>query len=154
MRINTKEMLSQKVTIVNRLKGVDNDSGKDIFYKKTLNDCVWMGKQIGSRNGNEMIYTEGYQVHIPRNQECTYFEYKDWIAKENLDDCFTLSVDDYVILGEVTEEITPNNVTKIIQKYKPNAFQIRLHDDLNLKGIHANGNFVLNYASMYYVEGV
>lgn len=154
MRINAKEMLSQKVTIVNRLKGVDNDSGKDIFYKKTLKDCVWMGKQIGSRNGNEIVYTEGYQVHIPKSQEYTYFDYEVWKNKENLEDCFTFSLDDYVILGEVVEEITSDNITKIIKKYKPNSLQIRQFQDLTMPGIKTNGNFLLNYANMYYVEGV
>lgn len=154
MRIKAKEMLPQTVTIVNRLKGEDNDTGRDIFYKKTLKNCVWMGKQIGSRNGNEIAYTEGYQVHIPKSQKFTYFEYNIWKNKENLDDCFTLSLDDYVILGEVTEEITTDNITKIIKKYKPNALQIRQFQDLTMPGIKTNGNFLLNYASMYYVEGV
>ena len=154
MRIKAKEMLPQTVTIVNRLKGEDNDTGRDIFYKKILKNCVWMGKQIGSRNGNEIAYTEGYQVHIPADQEYTYFEYNIWKNKENLDDCFTLSLDDYVILGDVPEEITSANVTKIIKKYKPNAFQIRQFQDLTMPGIKTNGNLLLNYASMYYVEGV
>lgn len=154
MRINAKEMLPQTVTIVNRLKGVDNDSGRDIFHKKTLKDCVWMDKQIGSRNGNEMVYTNGYQVHIPKNQESTYFEYNMWKNQENINDCFTFSIDDYVILGDVSEEITPNNITEIIEKYKPNALQIRQFQDLSIPNISTNGNFLMKYASMFYVEGV
>ena len=147
-------MLPQTVTIVNRLKGEDNDTGRDMFYKKILKDCVWNDKQIASRNGNTITYTEGYQVHIPTDQEYTYFEYKQWCNKDNVEDCFTMSLDDYVILGEVTEEITSNNITEIIEKYKPNAFQIRQFQDLTLSGINTNKNFLMKYASMYYVEGV
>lgn len=154
MQINAKQMLPQTVTIVNRLKGVDNDSGRDTFHKKILKDCVWMDKQIGSRSGNQITYSEGYQVHIPQAQKFTYFEYKIWRNAENLEDCFTLSVDDYVILGEVTEEITSNNITEVLDKYKPNAMQIRQFQDLSMPGINTNGNFLMKYASMFYVEGV
>lgn len=154
MRIKAKEMLPQTVTIVNRLKGEDNDTGRDMFYKKILKDCVWNDKQIASRNGNTITYSEGYQVHIPQDQKFTYFEYKTWKNKENLEDCFTFSLDDYVILGEVVEEITPDNITDIVDKYKPNAFQIRQFQDLSMPGINTKGSFLMKYASIFYVEGV
>jgi hypothetical protein len=154
MRINPKKMLSNKITIVNRLKGVDNDSGRDMFFKKVLDNCAWNSKEIATRNGNTITYSNGYEVHIPQAQEYTYFEYNIWKNKENLDDCFTFSLDDYVILGEVEEEITPNNITEVIDKYKPNAFQIRVYEDLTLGGINVNKKFLNNFASMYSAEGV
>jgi hypothetical protein len=154
MRINPKKMLSNKITIVNRLKGVDNDSGRDMFFKKVLDNCAWNSKEISTRNGNTITYSNGYEVHIPQAQEYTYFEYNIWKNKENLDDCFTFSLDDYVILGEVEEEITPNNITEVIDKYKPNAFQIRVYEDLTLGGINVNKKFLNNFASMYSAEGV
>ena len=154
MRINPKKMLSNKITIVNRLKGVDNDSGREMFFKKVLDNCAWNSKEIATRNGNTITYSNGYEVHIPQAQEYTYFEYNIWKNKENLDDCFTFSLDDYVILGEVEEEITPNNITEVIDKYKPNAFQIRVYEDLTLGGINVNKKFLNNFASMYSAEGV
>ena len=154
MRVKVKEMLPKKVTIVNRLLGVDNGSGKDIFYKKILKDCMWDDKQISSRNGNSITFIDGYKVQIPQDQEFTYFEYNIWKNKENLEDCFTLSNDDVMILGEVKEEITPNNITEIIDKYKPNAFRIRQFHDLTFKGINTSGDFLNKYASILSVEGV
>jgi hypothetical protein len=154
MRINPKKMLSNKITIVNRLKGVDNDSGRDMFFKKVLDNCAWNSKEIATRSGNTVTYSNGYEVHIPQAQEYTYFDYSIWKNSENLDDCFTFSVDDYVILGEVEEEITPNNITEVIEKYKPNAFQIRVYEDLTLGGINVNKKFLNNFASMYSAEGV
>lgn len=154
MRIKAKDILPKKVTIVNRLLGVDNDSGKDIFYKKTLKDCMWDDKQISSRNGNNITFTDGYRVQIPQNQEFTYFPYSVWKNNENLEDCFTLSVDDVIILGEVKEEITPSNITEIIDKYKPNAFRIRQFHDLTFNGINTKGIFLNQYASILSIEGV
>jgi hypothetical protein len=59
-----------------------------------------------------------------------------------------------VILGEVEEEITPNNITEVIEKYKPNAFQIRVYEDLTLGGINVDKKFLTKFASMYSAEGV
>ena len=77
-----------------------------------------------------------------------------WKNKENVDDCFTFSVDDYVILGEVSEEINSKNITEIIEMYKPNAFQVRMYEDLTLAGINVDKKFLTKFASMYSVEGV
>lgn len=154
MRINAEKMLSNKITIVNRLKGVDNDTGRDMFFKKVLDNCAWNSKEIATRNGNTITYSNGFEVHIPQAQEYTYFEYNIWKNKENVDDCFTFSVDDYVILGEVSEEINSKNITEIIEKYKPNAFQVRMYEDLTLAGINVEKKFLTKFASMYSVEGV
>ena len=115
-------------------------------------DVDWI--TVTGYDGNTITYSNGYEVHIPQAQEYTYFEYSIWKNSENLDDCFTFSVDDYVILGEVEEEITPNNITEVIDKYKPNAFQIRVYEDLTLGGINVNKKFLNNFASMYSAEGV
>ena len=58
---------------------------------------------------------------IPKNKE--YRPYNEWM--QDLEG-FTFSTGDYIVKGEVIEDIiTPNNIRSVIEKYKPNAFEIR-----------------------------
>lgn len=42
---------------------------------------------------------------------------------------FTVSTGDYVVLGEVTEDITADNVVKTMQKYGENVCLVRHHNE-------------------------
>ena len=156
MRVNLSKLLPQKVTIINRLKSKDNESKRDKFYKTLLTDCIWDSKSLAHQNGKEVYYTKGYSVQIPDCQEAKYKPYSEWKDNQNTLNCFTLSLDDYVILGDVTEDITADNVTQIINKYSPFVFKISTITPLNVGGnglSYDNNNFAMRYTSGFYVEG-
>ena len=153
MRVNLSKLLPQKVTIINRLKSKDNESKRDIFYKKILDNCIWDKAKLANQSGKAIYYSNGYSVQIPTEQNCKYKDYREWIT--DIENSFTLSLDDYVILGEVTEDITPDNLKDIINRYSPNVFKISSINIYNSQdGISTNSNnFALKYANIYYVEG-
>ena len=153
MRVNLSKLLPQKVTIINRLKSKDNESKRDKFYKKTLDNCIWDKAKLANQSGKAIYYSNGYSVQIPTEQNCKYKDYREWIT--DIENSFTLSLDDYVILGEVTEDITPDNLKDIINRYSPNVFKISSINIYNSQdGISTNSNnFALKYANIYYVEG-
>lgn len=153
MRVNLSKLLPQKVTVINRLKSKDNESKRDKFYKKILDNCIWDNVKLANQNGKEVTYTKGYSVQIPTEQNYKYMDYRDWL--NNVDFSFTLSLDDYVVLGEVTEDITPDNLKDIVNKYSPFVFKISSINIYNSRdGISfSNNNFAMKYANIYYVEG-
>ena len=65
------------------------------------------------------------------------------------------SLDDYVFLGELTEDVTPNNIHQLVQAHKGKVFQIKTFDDLTLSdgSFSTKAGFLMKYASIYYVEG-
>lgn len=154
MRINAEKALPKTVTIINKLRAKDNKTGKDIYYKKKLVDCFWSVKQLSAQAGQTITHSDVVAVHIPKGQEFVYLTYDKW--KTQIEDCFTLSVDDYLIQGEVSEEVTPENITDLLQRYAPNTCRIKHINDLTMPSdtLDHNGGFLLKYANMIYVEGV
>lgn len=152
MRINLSKLLPQKVTIINRLKSKDNESKRDKFYKKILDNCIWDNSKLANQSGKAIYYSNGYSVQIPTEQKYKYKDYREWI--KDIENSFTLSLDDYVILGEVTEDITPDNLKDIINRYSPNVFKISLTNTYTQDGISTNSNnFALKYTNYYEVKG-
>jgi hypothetical protein len=155
MRIKPSLIIPQTITVVNKLKGKDNATSKDIYYKKVLKDCVWNIKSVMNQNGTNISFGKGVSVQIPKDQEYTFMPYNIWKLVENLEDCFTLSLGDYIFLGEIVEEVTSQNISALIQQYKSNVIQIKDFSDYTLPdaGYSFRGGFLFKYASIYVVEG-
>lgn len=152
MRVNLSKLLQQKVTIINRLKSKDNESKRDKFYKKILDNCIWDNSKSANQSGKAIYYSNGYSVQIPTEQKYKYKDYREWI--KDIENSFTLSLDDYVVLGEVTEDIAPDNLKDIINRYSPNVFKISLTNTYTQDGISTNSNnFALKYTNYYEVKG-
>lgn len=147
MRI--KQLPTQTITIVNRLKSKDNKSNRDVFVKKVLTNCIWDSVNRAIQNGRELSYSNGYSVEIPDNQTYEYKPYEEWIT--DTEKAYTLSVDDYIIMGEVAEKITPNNITNITRNYF--SFKVKVINDYRMKADIPSNNFLMQYASYFYVEG-
>lgn len=151
MRINPNIVLSQKtVTILNKLKRVDSATNSDEWVKHSLQNCVWIDIDESSANGTDVSSSNKIQVHIPSNQMLEYKQYDDW--KSDTSNSFTISQGDYLIVGEVDENITSMNITKVLSGYQK-VCKVRLFEDLTFSGIETSG-FLQQYADMYYVEGV
>ena len=153
MRIDAQQALPQTVTILNKLKKADTNTSTDVWYKKTLKNCVWSVVANSSQTGTQTNLGYKVTVQIPESQETPFKPYTEWKEAGMQDVAFTVSLDDYIILGEVPENITSQNIVTIMKKYEPNACKIRLFEDCTFKGLQLNG-FLQQYASIYYVEGV
>ena len=62
-----------------------------------------------------------------------YLPYKDWKNLADKTGYYTLSNQDVIILDEVTEEVTPNTITKIKNEYEPNTCEIRSIEQVDKK---------------------
>lgn len=153
MRIIPEQIIPQTITIINKLAKGDSATGQDVWYKHTLKNCSWNVVENASQNGTTSNVGEIIQVQIPNKQDVKYLPYKEWKQAGMPQEHFTISMNDYIILGEVKEDITANNIVSVVNSYEPNTCKIRLFNDLTFKGI-TEYSFLDQYASIYYVEGV
>lgn len=153
MRIDPEKALPQTITVLNKLKKADSNTSTDVWYKHTLKNCVWSVVSTSSQTGTQTNLGYKVEVQIPESQDIPYKPYQEWCKNGNADTSWTISLDDYIVLGEVSEAITSQNVTVTMKKYEPNACKVRLFEDCTFDGLQLGG-FLEQYASLYYVEGV
>lgn len=128
------------ITILNKLKAVDNDTKLDVWKKTVIKNCSWSTQAVRSVSGSNVLLGSAYIVQIPKDER--YQPYNQW--KENTAG-FTVSVGDYIIKGEITEDVTASNVLKIVNSHRPDAFQINFF---------RNNTGTVELAEHYRVEGV
>lgn len=126
---------NQKVTILNKLKCGDNGNNVDIWQKTVIEDVAWYSRAERTVHNNSVSICSYIICLIPHHSE-----YLDYTAWRKLDDAerknhFTMSSGDYIVLGDVDEEITAKNVISVMSKYDPDVCSVkhceRLHDRFN-----------------------
>ena len=109
------------MTILNKLKREDSPNGLDAWFKTVIDNGAWYQDIIRNVDKNGVYIGNTLKVLIPFND--SFSEYKDW---KTTCEGYTISKGDYIILGDIEEtEITPNNVTKIAQKYSDNICLVK-----------------------------
>ena len=87
------------------------------WSRTVLHNCFWKSKIETVQDGTNAKQVNTYIVRIPLKEAGAGFR---------------AFVNDIVILGEATEEITgksPYTATEVMQKYKPNAFKVTAFAD-------------------------
>lgn len=128
------------ITILNRLNGADSKDKIDKWYKTIIKDCFFSNKEVSS--GVKGFVTAGTRYICRITENKNYIPYDKWRASLN---GFTFSLGDYIILGEIKEiEINTQNIVPIINKYKPNSFEIKYFKD----------NTRVGFLKHYHLEGM
>ncbi len=119
-----KSIYNQRITILNKLKRVDTDDKKlDVWYKHTVDNAVWYEDSARNSGGNGVYIGTYITVLIPFNDD--YTDYRNWKQLEDKDSKFTMSSGDYVVLGDVEEEINASNVVEVMKSYEGNYCIVR-----------------------------
>ena len=121
-----KNIYNQRVTILNKLKRTDNKTGVDVWRKSTVDDVVWYTKSARSAGSSSVFIGTYITVLFPFNSR--YLPYMEWKKPGNQDEHFTMSSGDYIILGDVPENITANNIIKVLEGYGENVCQVKHHN--------------------------
>ena len=128
-----QNIYNQRITIINKLKRVDSKTGLDVWYKHTVDDVAWYTDSARSASSSSVFIGTYITVLMPFNDK--YMQYKKWKTGGNVDEYFTISNGDYIVLGDVEEDITASNVIAVMQKYEPDVCQVKhiqeLHDRFN-----------------------
>lgn len=120
-----KNIYNQTITILNKLKRPDSNTGKDVWYKTVIRDAVWYTDSARSA-GNHDVYIGSYiTILIPFHEE--YKDYLEWKVLPNKEEYFTFSNGDYVIRGLMEDEVTADNIVKTLEKYGENVCFVRHH---------------------------
>jgi hypothetical protein len=114
---------NQKVTILNKLKRSDSSSNRDVWYKHTIEDAAWYEESIRSVLPNGVAIGTVLIVLIPFHED--YEIYTEWAKDETRDGKFTMSSGDYIILGDVEEEVTADNVVSVAKRYEGNVCLVK-----------------------------
>lgn len=117
------------VTVLNKRDGLDSHDHLDAWKKTVLRQCAWKQTETQGQTGRlseavEISKGEEYIVRVPPSEE--YQPYSAW--KDTMEG-FTFSPGDYVLKGEITEEVTAETVQNVVNKYRPDAFEVRLFRD-------------------------
>lgn len=112
------------VTVLNKRAARDSADHLDAWKKTVLRDCFWAGEQTQGQSGQEVNEGAAYLLRVPQSGD--YQPYREW--KTDMEG-FTFSPGDYIILGEVAEEITPETVQAVVESRRPDAFEVRLFKD-------------------------
>lgn len=116
-----KNIYSQKLTILNKLRRADSNTNKDEWFKHTVLDGVWYTDEKKGVIPNGIVIGTYIRVFIPFHSE--YLEYDEW--KANTTDYYTMSVGDYIVLGDVSEGVNASNIVATMQKYQGKVCQVK-----------------------------
>lgn len=119
------------ITLLNKLKRKDSVTGIDVWYKTIINDCIYIKDRVSTVNGSVVSIGEQFTILIPFTDK--YLQYKDWKNLEDKSGTYTLSAQDIIILDEVTENVTAQNITQIKNDYEPNTCEIRSIEQVDKK---------------------
>ena len=119
------------ITLLNKLKRKDSATGLDVWFKTIIQDCVYKKDKISNVSNTVISMGEEYKILIPFTGG--YMPYKEWKNLADKTGYYTLSNQDVIILDEVTEEVTANNITEIKNAYEPNTCEIRSIEQVEQK---------------------
>lgn len=128
---------TETITLLNKLDAKDSTSGMDEWKSTVLHDCAWSEKAVRSVQGNVVSVGRSIIVRIPASPE--FHTYSEW---KNGMDGFTLSEGDCIVRGEISEEVTVDNVKTVLASH--NGFVVK----------SAKVNTAISALAHYLAEGV
>lgn len=122
-----ENIYNQTVTVLNKLKATDSLTKRDVWYKTVLDDVAWYTDSTRTATSSAVYIGTYIKVLIPFHNE--YLTYLEWRKPSNQDEHYTMSTGDYIVLGEVPDDITADNIVKTLQKYGENVCQVKHHKE-------------------------
>lgn len=120
------------ITLYNCLKALDSPDRKDHWYRTVLDRCYYKAQITRIDAGTSAGVVNTYVVRIPESS--SYRPYVVWAAlsEKERSRCFTMDLDDLVIYGSCTDEITGDagsTAVQVLKRHKPDAFKITACSD-------------------------
>jgi hypothetical protein len=119
---------NQKITILNKLKATDNPDKVDTWQKTVVENASWYKRIERTVTSSGVVLGSYITCLIPYNEN--YMEYDEWKSLTDKTGKYTMSSGDYLIKGEVEEEITSKNVVSVIKQYSSNSCSVKQFQEL------------------------
>lgn len=153
MFADLSKMYGQTVTVLNKLDARDSALKLDTWYKQVVTGALWSASITRSVSSDGTVSIgQSVKCHIANRAE--YMPYDEWRAAENRDDYFTVRTGDYVILGEVSEDVTASNVLQIVKAKGSDAMQVKAFRDLRDDSVSYQRADFKAIMETLYMEGV
>ena len=120
---------NETITIFNKLKRADSLTGKDVWYKTVLTDAAWYSNVERTANNNSVFIGEYIKVLIPFHDN--FMPYEQWKGPGKQDSNYTMSIGDYIVRGIVEEDITADNIVKVLQGYGDNVCLVKYRQEVH-----------------------
>lgn len=147
------KMYGQTVTVLNKLDARDSALKLDTWYKQVVTGALWSASITRSVSSDGTVSIgQSVKCHIANRAE--YMPYDEWRAAENRDAYFTVRTGDYVILGKVDEDVTPQNVLQIVKAKGTDAMQVKAFRDLRDDSVSYQRADFKAIMETLYMEGV
>ncbi len=151
MQADLGHIYDETITIISKLDAKDSLLKQDSYYVNVIDHCMWSVRSIRtvSEDGTVNIGMT-HQVQIPESND--YRPYREW--KKHATEGFTIRPGDYVVKGDVSEDIDAANIKKIMNLYEPDAFQVQVFRDATKgEGFTHSTDGIMRFVEVYYVEG-
>lgn len=136
-------LYNEKITVLNKIKGLDIGQKEDIWVKSVIDCAYWvsssemtrlksMWRSDFSSNDDSNIRASSMKVLI--SDISKYLQYADFLGYLGEGDFYTMSLGDYVVKGLVLDEINSKNIRQVIQKYAPDVFRVTSIDKPKNRG--------------------
>lgn len=124
-----KDIYNETITIFNKLRRDDSVTGRDVWHKTVIKNAAWYTDSARSAGGSAVYIGSYITILIPF--ENNYLPYIEWKKPGMQDGYYTMSLSDYVVKGEVTENITADNIVKTLEKYGEDVCLVKHHNELH-----------------------
>lgn len=120
------------ITLLNKLKRLDSVTGMDVWYKYILNNIDYKKGMVQNISGTTVSMGQTFTVLIPFSDN--FLPYDAWKSSEERDTHYTMSVGDIVLVGiSLEEDVTPNSIPTIKQKYSSYVCEVRSVEEAESK---------------------
>lgn len=129
MRVDLAKMNSEVVTVLNKLDAKDSALKQDAWYKQVVRGASWSQSVTRTAQPSGAVAI-GQSAKVQISDRADYLPYAEWKAAENRDARFTVRVGDYVVRGELEDDVTPQTLPGIIKAKGSDAVQVKAFRDL------------------------
>lgn len=103
--------MTSTITLLNKISGKDTQNHLDIWNKTTISNVEWKIETVSAVDKKGVIIGEKYIVLLPFDKR--YVDYEDYLTDQT--DRYTVSTGDYVVFGEITDDVTCDNVVDVLE---------------------------------------
>lgn len=122
-----KNIYNQRITILNKLKREDNETGLDVWQKTVIDDAVWYRRTESSVGSGGVSIGAVIQVMIPFHDE--FLPYIEWKQPGCQRGHYTISTGDYIVRGDVPDHVDASNVIAVMKKYGEDVCRVKSQRD-------------------------
>ena len=116
------------ITLYNRIRAEDAEDKKERWIRTVLTDCFFKSCIKTTFSDKQANASNTYVARIPQDER--YLPYSEFVKFP--EGHFTVSMDDVVIKGECSEDITGNmgnTAVQVLSRHKPDAFKVTAFSD-------------------------